>query len=97
MRIDPTSRNGRRVLAPIAPGLLEPIHVAEHQLLAPGDEITIRHDEACVLAVDGERELSLPPGATLRLRLNLNGPKVIDARKAIEVASRAGFFVEGEI
>ncbi len=96
LRIDPTNSNSRRVLAPIAPGLLEPIYVTEHQLLAPGDEITTRNDEACVLAVDGERELSLPPGATLRLRINLNGPKVIDARKAIEITSRAGFFVEEE-
>ena len=94
LRIDPTSSNGRRVLAPIAPGLLEPVNVAEYRLLAPGDEITVCHNEACVLAVDGERELGLPPGAPLRLRLNPNGPRVIEARKAIELASRAGFFVD---
>jgi hypothetical protein len=32
---------------------------------------------------------------SLRLRLNPHGPKIIDARKAIEVAARAGFFIQG--
>lgn len=93
LRMEPGT-HGKQVLAPIAPGLIRWINVVEHQLLTPGDEVEISHAEACVLALDGERELELRPGSSLRLRLNANGPKVIHARQAIEIAARAGAFVQ---
>ncbi|HEY3080834.1 MAG TPA: NAD(+)/NADH kinase [Chloroflexota bacterium] len=83
---------GRPVLAPIAPGLVRTARVAERRLLAPGDEVVVRREEGCVLALDGEREIQLRPGAVVRLRLNPDGPRVVDARKAIESAARAGVF-----
>lgn len=86
---------GRPVLAPIAPGLIRPVYLVESRLLAPGDEVVIRHAEPGVLALDGEREIELPPGATVRVRLNADGPRVVDVRRAIEVAARAGAFVTG--
>jgi hypothetical protein len=79
-------------LAPIAPGLVQPINVVDYRLLAPGDTVEISHNDACVLAFDGEREIGLPPGSTLHLRFNPAGPRVIEARRAIEIAARAGFF-----
>lgn len=87
---------GRPVTAPIAPGLIETVHVAEQRLLAPGDEVTVRAEGWSVLALDGERELELRPGTSLRLRLNPNGPRVIDPRQAIALAARAGAFCERE-
>lgn len=90
LRTDP---DGQAVLAPIAPGLIRAVKVSAHRVLAPGDEITISHDQPRVLAFDGEREIELRAGSTLLLRLNANGPRVIDARKAVEVAARAGVFV----
>lgn len=93
LRLSP-SGTGRRVLAPIAPGLVQPIYVAEHRLLAPGAAVEVSHKEPCVLAFDGEREISLLPGSSVRLRFTTNGPHVINAQKAIEVAARAGFFVQ---
>jgi hypothetical protein len=86
---------GRAVLAPIAPGLVQPVGLVESRRLGPGDEVIIRHAEAGVLALDGERELELPAGATVRVRLNATGPRVVDVRRAIEVAARAGVFVGG--
>lgn len=84
---------GRTVLAPIAPGLMRPISVAEHRLLPPGEELVLRHTEACVLALDGEREIEMKPGTATHLRINANGPYVVDARKAIAVAAKAGKFI----
>lgn len=89
-----TAPGGRRVLAPIAPGLIHPVPVVEHRLLAAGDEVVISHAEPCVLAFDGEREIEVRPGATIRLRLNADGPRVVDARRAVELAARAGVFVQ---
>lgn len=87
------SPHGRPVLAPIAPGLIKTIHVAEHRLLAPGDKVTVSHSEPCVLALDGEREIELQPGSSLHLRLNAHGPRVIDAHKAVELGAAAGVFL----
>jgi predicted polyphosphate/ATP-dependent NAD kinase len=92
LRIAP-GPDSKQVLAPIAPGLIRAVNVAGSRLLAPGDEVIISHEQPCVLALDGEREIELRPDASLRLRLNPKGPKVIDARKAIEIAARTGFFV----
>ncbi len=88
---------GVTVQAPIAPGLLRPVRIAGHRLLSPGEIITLSHDEPCVLALDGEREIEMLPGSSLRLRLSMAGPRVIDARKAIEIAARAGFFVHPDL
>lgn len=90
LRIAP---EGRKVIAPIAPGLLRPVAVAEHRLLAPGEDLVLTHREACVLALDGEREIEMRPGTTLHVRINPHGPRVVDARKAIAVAARAGKFI----
>ncbi len=84
---------GRTVLAPIAPGLLRPISVAEHRILSPGEEIVLTHAERCILALDGEREVEMRPRSQTHLRLNPNGPYVVDARKAVAVAARAGKFI----
>lgn len=85
---------GQRVLAPIAPGLLSEVSLAECRPLGVGEMVTVRHQQPCVLALDGEREIELRQGATARVQLNLNGPRVIDARKAIDIAARAGVFVQ---
>jgi predicted polyphosphate/ATP-dependent NAD kinase len=83
---------GRQVLAPIAPGIVQLVGLAEHRLLAPGEEVVVSQPQPCVLALDGEREIALRPGSSVRLRLNAAGPRVVDPRKAIEVAARAGYF-----
>jgi len=90
LRLD--AEDGRPV-APIAPGLVQTVSVAEHRLLAPGEEVVLSQPQPCVLALDGEREIALRPGASIRLRLNPIGPRVVDARKAIELAARSGFFL----
>ena len=83
---------GQPVLAPIAPGLLRQVSVMESHALAPGETVGIKHQQPCVLALDGEREIELRHGTTVRLKLNPNGPRVIDAHKAIKVAARNGVF-----
>ncbi len=83
---------GQPVLAPIAPGLLSEVGVVESHPLAPGEAVTLKHQQPCVLALDGEREIELRQGMTVQLKLNPNGPRVIDAGKAIDIAARAGVF-----
>lgn len=96
LRTAAAGQPGVTVMAPIAPGLMRPLRIGEHRPLAPGDEVRICHSEPCVLALDGERELALAPGASLRLRLSSAGPYLVDARKAIALAARAGFFTQND-
>ena len=84
---------GQTVMAPIAPGLIRPVCIAEHRLLMPGEEVVLSHPEPCVLALDGEREVQMNTGAAAHLRLNPDGPCVVDARKAVAVAAQAGRFL----
>lgn len=83
---------GAPVRAPVAPGLMQTVHVAAHRLLAPGDTVRISHSRPCVLAFDGERELELRAGAGALLRLSPDGPRVVDPRRAIAIAAKAGVF-----
>ena len=84
---------GQRVLAPIAPGLMASVPVAEHRLLAAGDTVHVCQPRPCTLALDGEREVALPGGAQVCIRLNAGGPRVVDVRHAIALAAQQGVFV----
>jgi predicted polyphosphate/ATP-dependent NAD kinase len=86
---------GQQVLAPIAPGLIQTVSLTESRRLEPGDEVVISHPAPCVLALDGEREIELRADATVCVRLNADGPRVVDARRAVEAAAAAGVFVQG--
>jgi hypothetical protein len=84
---------GQRVLAPIGPGLIRPVGLVECRPLASGDEVVVNPPRRCVLALDGEREVALRPGEPVRLRLDAAGPRVVDARRAIELGARDGVFL----
>ena len=91
LRIEP---GGREVIAPIAPGIIRRVSLDSYRLLSPYDEVILNRQEPCVLALDGEREIELKADTLVRIRFNLDGPRVIDAQKAIEVAARAGVFIQ---
>jgi predicted polyphosphate/ATP-dependent NAD kinase len=75
--IGPSGRSSRTVLAPIAPGLLEPVGVDACAPLHPG---VTRHVGLArgTVALDGERELEFGPGDRIGVTLAADGPRVID-------------------
>ena len=82
------------MLAPIAPGLYEPIAVREHARLAPGETVTVTGPG--VLAFDGERERVLKPGQGATLRVARDGPWVIDVHATLEHAACVGLYRNNE-
>ena len=83
----------RHVLAPLAPGLVRAVPIEEAKLLAPGERVML-HDEPCVVALDGEREIEIfRPGHGLAVTLNPEGPYTIDIPAAIRAGAEAGVFV----
>lgn len=86
-------KGGTTVLAAVAPGDVRPIGIATFRPLAVGDEVSVDTAPA-VLALDGEREVSVRPGETLTLRLSADGPPVIDVEAALRAAAQSGAFVQ---
>lgn len=80
---------GTRVLAPVSPGLVIPVHVESHRLLALGDEVALE-PAACTIAVDGERQLEVYAEQTVRVRLSGDGPRVVDVQRCLSQASQRG-------
>jgi hypothetical protein len=75
--IGPISRSSRTVLAPIAPGLLEPVGLDGCEPLRPGVTSHVGLPRG-TLAFDGERELEFGPGDRIGITLAADGPRVID-------------------
>jgi predicted polyphosphate/ATP-dependent NAD kinase len=84
---------GGCVRGPIAPGLYRDIAVRDVRPLALGEVVDL--EGPGVLAFDGERDRVLQPGQRARLRVLRDGPRVIDVRRTLTLAARAGAFRVG--
>jgi len=83
---------GRKVLAPLAPGLLTSFSIRSVRWMAVGDQGTV-HGAPAVLALDGEREIPVLGGEHFQIRLSQDGPHVVDIQAAVQAAVQAGVFV----
>jgi predicted polyphosphate/ATP-dependent NAD kinase len=81
----------RRVLAPLGPGLLSEVGIGEARTLMPGEMLEMIAEEPLLLALDGEREHALRPGDRVCITLRLDGPWLVDARRAVEALAARGF------
>ena len=81
------------VLAPIAPGLIVPVGVQAHAPLALGECVEVAAGP-CTLALDGEREVAVRPGQRAAVRLNPEGPYVIDPQRVLAEAAQQGVFAQ---
>lgn len=81
--------------APIAPGLVEPVHIAGYRLLKVGDEVEVEFLPA-ILALDGEREVEVRPGERLFVELSDRGPVLIDVRRTMQAAAQHGLLARAE-
>ena len=77
--------NGRTITAPIAPGLVVPIHIQHHTLLPTGSRTPISFVPS-VLALDGEREILVNTQDRWEIELSWAGPRVLDIEKVMEAA-----------
>jgi predicted polyphosphate/ATP-dependent NAD kinase len=78
------------VSAPIAPGLYLPVAVSAHRRLPQGERLDVVGPG--MLAFDGERERVLKPGQRATLRIQRDGPRVIDVPKTLHYAACRGHF-----
>ena len=78
------------VSAPIAPGLYREVGVRSCERLAFGEVVEIAGPG--ILAFDGERERLLRPGQAARLRVQRDGPHVVDVAQTLRLAACRGLF-----
>lgn len=84
------------VLAPIAPGLIVPVGVRAHIPLAIGECVEVATGP-CMLALDGEREVVVRAGEPVAIRLNPEGPYVIDPQHVLAEAAQRGIFLQAHV
>ena len=85
-------KTGRRVRAPVLPGVIQEVNVEECSLIAVGDEVAVTH-LPCLIAFDGEREAALAAGHEIRIRFERSGPRTVDLTATIREAADRGFFI----
>lgn len=72
-------------IAPIAPGMVREVPIESWRTIRPGEEIRIRAKRGTI-ALDGEREVELLEGMQASVRINTEGPLVVDFDRALEAA-----------
>nr|WP_320192452.1 NAD(+)/NADH kinase [uncultured Desulfobacter sp.] len=77
----------QKVTAAIAPGLLRNVGVNHWHFMEVDESVNVEANR-CVLALDGEREVSIKPDQSAMIRLSADGPLVIDIRKTMSYAQK---------
>src|SRR6266542_3656786 len=87
---------GCTVLAPIAPGVLAEVAVAEVSALPVGETRASRV-AAGTVAGGGERELEFGPGTPVRVTLSADGPRVVDVHAVLRDAAERRLLVRSPV
>jgi predicted polyphosphate/ATP-dependent NAD kinase len=77
--------------APIAPGLIVPVGIADLKILRPHEIIPVGM-ETGVITLDGEREFTFRKGDDVHVWLDLDGPFTIDVPRVLHLAAERGIF-----
>jgi len=83
---------GKPLLVPVSPGLYGSCHVVEARPVALGEPIELRGPG--VIAFDGDRDRRVAAGERVTLRVLRDGPRVIEARRALALAAERGSYLE---
>ena len=83
---------GEGVLAPIAAGVLTPVHVSASRTLALGGVYRFTAESRCMIALDGEREVRVQPGDEVSMTVERDGPWRVLPRKALQRAAELGMY-----
>ena len=79
------------VIAPVAPGMVEPAAIADWNLLYEGVPVTLER-RYCTIALDGERSLVVTPEDEVEIVLARDGPPVVQVQRALLRGAQLGLF-----
>ena len=86
---------GTTVQAPVAPGVVQSVPVAEWRLLAIGEQSEVVF-KPCTIALDGERQFPVLPGQRVKVVVSAQGPRVVAIEAALHEAARLGVFTNSQ-
>lgn len=84
-------RGKLRVRASVLPGLFSDVRVEEWKVLELSEEIEVTHKPS-VIALDGERGVIVQTTDRVKIRLQRDGPPVVDIEKTLKEAVKKGYF-----
>jgi predicted polyphosphate/ATP-dependent NAD kinase len=84
-----------RIKTPIAPGLICWLDIGSHRVFGQDEEVSISHTPS-MIALDGEREISVTKQDRLVVRINPEGPVVVDIDKVLKRACECSLFVSDQ-
>ena len=93
--IDPTAKTFKKLMAPIAPGLFEPVTITNYRPISINQKYMM-DSSAGTLAYDGEREVTLSTGDRIEITLDRRGPRTIHVAKTIENIAHSGFLINDD-
>ena len=85
----PDQSGGTSLVAPIAPGMVKDVAIADWKTIEPGELVAIEATRGTI-ALDGEREIELLEGMQAAMRIKTDGPWVIDFDRALKAACASG-------
>jgi predicted polyphosphate/ATP-dependent NAD kinase len=88
-----TAADGQKVMVPIAPGMVVPVGIGEIVEMEPGIDHPVDPLRPATLALDGEREITLNRDVEAMVRLDLDGPWIVDVERTLQLAVENGAFV----
>lgn len=80
-----------KVRAPVLPGVVQEVGIREVRRLRLGEEVGLSATPF-LLALDGERELVVGGSDDIRIRVERDGPRVVDINMVMKQAVTRGFF-----
>jgi predicted polyphosphate/ATP-dependent NAD kinase len=81
-----------RVRASVLPGVIQEVGIKSYKKINLGEEVDLTL-KPCLIALDGEREFMVGSRDEVKVRLERDGPHVVDINKAIREAAQQGFFI----
>jgi len=86
----------RKVRAPIAPGLVHWVPIKSYRIFEPNDPMALQKSH-CMIALDGEREITVTEGDKISIKLSYDGPRVINLKETLRYASQECVFLDNQI
>ena len=86
---DPGQPGTTSLVAPIGPGMVRDVPIADWRIIDPGEPIAIQARRGTI-ALDGEREIELLAGMQASVSISTDGPWVVDFGRALQKACTTG-------
>lgn len=91
LKLCPPGQGMLSICAPIAPGLILPVGIAEMNILRP-QEVIPASISAGAVTLDGEREFVFHDRDSINIWLDLEGPLTVDVPRVLHLAAERGVF-----